>query len=360
MLPVTLESRAEQIFEEMGGLSAAKSYFNQEEITDICLFNGFTEILFPFYTPFEGTLSNGLYDYKSIDLTLINYEPGSYICITDQYYQPLYNILIVPEVIDGKLSYYFGRSEADKEFLSTCGDGQLLFIMYNSKNSASLAQIIISHKLPSSVVKLNRDLWEAGLKKVGLELAAYGELVLRNPNNLEVTVFRVEAPLKDNLSEQKIVLGNNSDKYEMRGRDLYLKFSRDTWLCFREYSAYTEPGITEINDQSELKVFLQSNGYVEAGSTGGGYIMTKSAEGYIREVVVTVEEEDNTIDTVTSARYRSLSLANLTGTNIGYIKTMANCLYLNIKANHIYSNINTETKLMSKSVFKVEAELINV
>lgn len=359
MLPVTLESRAEQIFEEIGGLNAASRYFRQEEITDICLFNGFTEILFPFYEPFEGTLENGLYDYRSIDLTLINYEPGGHICITDQYYQPLYNRLITSEVIDGKLSYYFGRSAADKEFLSTCSDGQLLFMVYNSKNSTNLAQIIISHKLPSSVVKLNRDLWEAGLKKVSLEPAAYGELVLRNLEDKLVTVFRREAPLKDNLSEQEIVYGRSSDRYEMTGKDLYLKFSRDTWLCFREYSVYTEPGITEIDDQSELKTFLQSNGYSETAATDQGYVMTKSAGGFIQEVIVTVEE-DSTVDTVTSAKYKVLSLTNLSGTNIDYIKTIANCLYLNIKTSHIYSNINTETKLISKSVFKAEAELINV
>lgn len=359
MLPATLESRANQIFEEMGGLSAARSYFREEDITDICLFNGFTEILFPFYKPFEGTLDNGLYDYKSIDLTLINYKPGTHICITDKYYRPLYNTQISPEIIDGKASYYFGRSIADRDFLATCQDGQLLLMLYTTDTSPNLAQIVVSHKLPVSVVNLNRNLWNSGLKAVGSELASYGEIIISNKQNIEVMAFRVDGTLKEGLTEQDIVYGDNTSVYTLPTADIYMKFDRDTWLCLREYISYDEEGIYSINDQEELKELLELRGYSLAHNTKQGYIMTKQDSSYTLEVIVTVEE-NNVVDTVTSSKFKRLTLEAITGSNINLIQTIDDVFHLSVKSNHIHSNINTESKLMSKSVFKAGANLIYV
>jgi hypothetical protein len=323
MLPATLESRANQIFEEMGGLSAARSYFREEDITDICLFNGFTEILFPFYKPFEGALENGLYDYKSIDLTLINYKPGTHVCITDKYYRPLYNTTISPEIIDGKVSYYFGRSTADKDFLATCQDGQLLLMLYTTDTSPNLAQIVVSHKLPVSVVNLNRNLWNSGLKAVASEPTSYGELIVNNKENLQVTAFRVDGSIKESLTEQDIVYGGDTGVYTLPNAGIYMKFNRDTWLCLREYFAHNEEDIYSINDQQELGELLENRGYSLAHNTKQGYVMTKLDNDYTLEVIVTVEE-NNIVDTVTSSKFKRLTLEDIAGSNTNLIQTIDN------------------------------------
>lgn len=356
MVPTTLESRAEDIFREMGGLSSAYAYFTDNEIIDICLFNGFTEILFPYYVEFNGALSSGLYDYVSLDLTSLNYEPNSYVCLTDKYYRPLYSTIINKQTIDGKASYYLGKSPEDKEFLSSCADGQLLFMVYKSKNSVSLAQIIVSHKLPFSVLDLNRLNWEAGQKKVTSELSVSGELVINNPNNMELTLFRLESPLKSYPNEAEIVHGAYTIAYKSSLSSLYTKYLKDSWICIREYSFYAEPDIEEINDQAELKSLLESRGYTVAIETNLGYVMNKVEGGETLEVSVIVEE-NNIIDTVESSKFKSLVLVDLSGTNTDYITLLDNTAHLSIKSSHVYGNITTEPKLVSKSAFKVSADL---
>lgn len=359
MLPVTLESRADQIFEEIGGLKASRSYFSEEELTDICLFNGFTEILFPFYKPFENSLNNGLYDYKSIDLTLINYEPGGYVCVTDKYFNPLYNTLISPEIIDGKLSYYFGRSTADNQFLSSCTDGQLLFLMYKTRYSTQLAQIIVSHRLPASVIDLNRNQWESGLKAVGSQTTSYSELVINNPSNITISIFKLEGSLKESLTEEQIVYGENTSLYTITANKGYLKFDRDAWVCLREYTAHEEAGVYDISDQQELKSFLGSAGYTLVITNKQGYVMTKQDGDHTLEVSVTVEE-DSTIDSVSSSKFRVLNLTDLAGTNVELIRQVENVMHVSIKNNHIYNSVNEQTQLMSRTAFKVEGNLTYV
>lgn len=359
MLPTALESRAEEVFYEIGGLAAARNYFTEEEITDICLFNGFTEILFPYYQPFLGTLEGGLYDYKSLDLTTIDYAPGGHLCVTDKYYKPLYNVAVSAEVIDGKLSYYFGKTSNDKDFLANCRDGQLLYLMYKTSNSVGLTQIIVSHKLPRTVVELNRNRWDTEQKRVRLDLTTSGELNINNPSSVTVTVFKVEADIKNNLSENDIVYGNATQTYALSDNRVYLKISRDSWICIREYSMYVEPDIFSINDQQELNNLLTSRGYALAANTKDGYVMTKTADGYVQEVIVTVEE-NNIIDSVNCAKFKRLGLTNIEGLNTGYIKSYDNVYYLEIKETHARGGVSSEPGIINKSTFKVDANLTYV
>ena len=353
MLPVSLENRVEEIFKEMGGLTVAKSYFKEEEITDICLFNGFTEILFPYYKPFVGSLNSGLYDYKSLDLSLINYQPSSYICVTDKDYKPLYNTTIVPEVIAGKLSYYFGRSDSDRDFLQSCTDGKLLYLLYQTATSPCLAQIIVSHRLPVSVIELNRNLWEAGLKKVSLDVTTYSELVVNNSLDCTVTMFRQRGSLVDNFNEADIAYSNIYQGYSYNNVSQFFQFRDSSWVCFRAYSDYEEPDIYTIIDQQALKDLLISRSYTLAASTQQGYVMTKINDVYTYEIVVAVEE-DQAIDSVSSSKYRKLALTNIEGDNIDYVTALNGAYYLNTKKSHTQGSA---TMLTTKSTFKLQADL---
>lgn len=365
MLNDNLLARAEEVFKEIGGYSAAKNYFSDNEITDICLFNGYTVILFPYYTAIGTEADDGLDLYNLIDLSAIGCDDQSYYSILDRHFDIVYTDKPVIKEILGSDVLVYGSSEKDKDFYSLTMEGELYFILYQNDGGPTLAQLIISHKLPQPVVSVNIKRWEEQLAKQDDQFIGNNELIIYLNGLKDITLYLVRGKLSDNYSEERLIYGpERTVSQYITSNPIFMSLDSGVWLSFRLYAEYEEEGLelligtaaeTAILDMGYIKVYTEETyRAIYTKALGDGYIVEIDAEYYAEEI----------LSGYTTRKYMPLKLTNIIGARTESIKELGNHYFLHNKTTELdlvnSVNISSSVSAMSRvnrKPFKLETTL---
>jgi len=357
MLPVTLESRVEEIFLELGGLSYAKKVFTDEQLIDICLFNGYTDTVFPNYVEFASTLEKDIYSY--VNLTLIEYKPDTYITILDYNNNSLFTTKPQSFDIYDEQAYVFGLTNDEKNFLRSREESELLYILYESFNTIMLAQLIVSFKVPQTIIKSNIDSWSASLAKLQTSSISYRELTI-GTNDLDgVTLYKLDGELSDQYTEEDIVYSKQSAAYDLNIGLNYTRFQSNAWIALRRYFDYYDYAVEFIEDKELMHQQLIALTYNKVDNQSNKNIYHKSlGAGEIAEVIIT------TINNITTqldiSKFKRLALTNIEADINQSLTAIGNVYFLNAKQAHMpikLQNRANKAQVISQSSFKINAEV---
>ena len=357
MLPITLESRVDDIFAELGGLSYAKQVFTDEQLIDICLFNGYTDTVFPNYKEFASTLEKDVYSY--VNLTLIDYKPGTYITILDSNNNSLFTTKPQSYNIYDEQAYVFGIANAEKDFLRSREESELIYILYESFNTVLLAQLIVSFKIPQTIIKSNIDSWSAALAKLQTSSISYRELNINTKDIAGVMLYKLDGELSDQYTEEDLVYSKESTAYELNLGLSYTRFQSNAWITLRRYFDYSDYAIEFIEDKDLMHQQLIALTYNKVDNQSNRNIYHKDiGEGEIAEVIVT------TINDITTqldiSKFNRLALTNIDSDINQSLTAINNIYFLNAKQSHMpikLQNKANKAQVISQSSFKINAEV---
>lgn len=321
MIPEALLPRAEEIFADIGGYTAAKSYFSDPQIVDICLFNGYTFILFPKYKPFEADLKNGLDVYNYIDLTELEYVPESSYHVLTADYNFMYESY--PTLLESEEPrYIYGRGSKDINFFDQTEEGELYYLNYMNSTSPMLAQIIISHKVPISVQALNKGIWNDQQDRLDEYQTQLNELVFKFDAYDTITVYFRRGSFADNYREAQIAYSPNTEVFVARyNKSQYMSFTQAGWLLFRAYESYQIPALSTLEGldvTSAVEILSQEGFSLEYNQNGRRVYIKEIDTDIFAEVDVRVVNDY--FSSYTIQQYTQLALTELTGAKIQALK----------------------------------------
>lgn len=373
MLPSTLVERVELIFKELGGLLAAAELFTDNELVDISLFNGYTYLIFPFYSPAPGVLTNNLDSYCYLDLMEAGYKPGTSYSVLDRYHKPLYKSKPLAVVENNETQYLFGYSDSDKEFLKSTKHGGLYYLLYENQREHSLLQLVVSHKLPESVIQLNAKNWKRKQEEQHLTIRESNELLLSIPNPVSsLIIAKLEGRLQDNYGETQIFYSSRAELVPAGTKDqLYLMFDKSVWLSFRDYSScVVEDEVHNLvgSEVEEANTTLIGLGYLGIADKSAvnqylDYFYIKLAGAQTIEVTITVSKDYEVIG-VGAQAYKQLKIHNKVGSRTHAVKQFdSGAVYVQANASELtLSGSTVETtragmSFLTQESFKIVATL---
>lgn len=376
MIPSNLTERVEEVFEELGGYKEAAQILTDNEIIDCCLFNGYTDIVFPFYESFTEDIQDGLSIYTAVDLSVMGYKAGSTYSVVDKNYNVLYEDVALTTTQNNQTVHVFGLSDKDKAFFNNTLHGELVYLRYKTLEGPNVAQIIVSHRLPQSIIRLNKRRWDKQIADLLEPSETNSELLLDLSGYTNLRFFYLEGELQDNYREVDVAHNINTVTGQQgQNNDFYIVFTRSTWFTLREYSPYLEFDANNIKglELAAAETYLENLGYLLTSNLGNGrYIFSKQI---IEDPVPTspwyveVELQVGTlglVDHLTVEKYRVLSLINLLGIGAEKLKRVNKAYFIKLVTQEVNlaSNLDTGSNqpqpLMIRSQFKVQAKVTHV
>jgi hypothetical protein len=294
MLNEKLVERANYIFNDIGGYDYAKKFYSDNEITDICLFNGFTIVIFP--------SCGGETSY--INMTDIDYKENTEVFITDRNNNLLYRT--IPSRF--KNNYYIGLSNADIIFLKSLSSDSLQYLVYATNTGPNMAQLIVSQQMPQyelNILNKNKEDEQERQKlstsQILLESSAYSGFYTYSSNTVS--------------NEYDLVYG--SGDIEVAGpinqRQILITFKRDIYITFRYYSDYSS-GLALPSEKAAIESFLTSKSYtiVYVDEDRSVYIKDLGSNEYAEMIIDYVADA---IDMLKESKYKVLELDKIAGYN---------------------------------------------
>lgn len=353
MIPEGLVSRADLLFEELGGLNRARELFSDEEIIDLCLFNGYTYIIFPNYTASEIDLSNQIVDsYNTLDLVAVQYKQGTKFSILDKDLNEIYKEEPTVTISGGVTKPLFGLSSRDLELFSSSKEGDKYFILYEEAEygNLELMQLIVSLKIPSTVRQASYENWQelqarANILPTGNHMISidFSEL----EGNLEVS--SIVGSLKDNYKAEDFYYNPSVVNSSNVKSPIYLTLKNSTWLSFRLYKDYVLQGseldIKDSKDLSEAQTTLEGLGYTKIifsetiSSYINNYFTKLDGSEYIEITVVT--DLNNQYIRYLGKSYTQLPLSNLEGIRVESVNLLTDKLiFIDLTSPQSISSLN--------------------
>jgi len=308
MLNEKLVERANYIFEDIGGYNYAKKFFSDNEITDICLFNGFTIVIFPSY---DG-------ETAYINMTDLDYKENTEVFITDKNNNLLYRT--IPSRFQN--NYYVGLSEADIIFLKSLSSDNLQYLIYATNTGPNMAQLIVSQQVPQYELNILNKNKEDEKEKQKLRTS---QLLIESSNYSGFYTY------SSNTISNEYDLVYGFGEIEVAGpitqQQILITFDRDIYITFRYYSDYSS-SLTLPSEKEAIELLLSTELYLNVYIDANRYTYVKDL-GSNEYAEIIIDYIDNLADIVTERKYKVLELDNILGYNSNKV----------VYSNNIYSLI---------------------
>jgi hypothetical protein len=222
-----------------------------------------------------------------------------------------------------------------------------------------LAQLVVSFKVPQTIIKSNIDSWSASLAKLQTSSISYRELTI-NTNKLDgVTLYKLDGELSDQYTEEDIVYSKQSAAYDLNIGLNYTRFQSNAWIALRRYFDYYDYAVEFIEDKELMHQQLIALTYNKVDNQSNKNIYHKSlGAGEIAEVIIT------TINNITTqldiSKFKRLALTNIEADINQSLTAIGNVYFLNAKQAHMpikLQNRANKAQVISQSSFKINAEV---